>query len=655
MFSITELSLGTVYLYMFYKILTATLLGMWCYVANAEEPADSSINLKAQKLQEVMVTGVRGSGIDPRLSPFTITQIPYQQIENRLSPSLLDVVSEQTPSLFVTQRGVLGYGVGSGGAGGLSIRGIGSSASVPQTMPVSGVMVLIDGHPQYMGIMGHPISDAYQSFLAEKVEVLRGPASMLYGSNAMGGIINIITHRIEHDGSETHVQLAGGSYGTFTSDISNRLQLGRFSSVASASYNRSDGHRSNMGFEQGSGYLKLGYELNSIWKVYVDGNLTHYDAQTPGTVNVPMEDDKQHITRGVVSLGLQNNYQWTSGGLSVFYNFGNHKINDGYESIGGTPRDYYYRSKDHVAGLNAYQQFHLWQGNRTTFGFDWQNIGGHAWNDYLNTHVAEDLVDTTLTELAGYIDFAQDFGKVITLETGIRYDHHSVVGGEWIPQFGAALHLPSQLEVKLSVGKGFRNPTVMDLFLFAPKNPDLKAERIWNYEIAVQKSLLGGRMHYGLNIYYLNGDNLITINRVDGRPIRMNTNKVENFGIELNADYRIDSHWTTNANYSYIRQSHDLLAVPRHKLYAETTYILGKVRTSLGMEYVGHLLTQIATQSQSEEKEDYLLLNARLSYQMSKILRLLVRGENLLAQRYEINAGYPMPRTTFMGGIQLHF
>jgi len=129
---------------MFYKILTATLFVMWCYAVNAEESADSSINLKAQKLQEVMVTGVRGIGLDSRFSPFSVTQISRQQIENRLTPSLLDVVSEQTPSLFFTQRGVLGYGVGSGGAGGISIRGIGSSASVPQVMPVSGVMVLID-------------------------------------------------------------------------------------------------------------------------------------------------------------------------------------------------------------------------------------------------------------------------------------------------------------------------------------------------------------------------------------------------------------------------------------------------------------------------------------------------------------------------------
>ena len=70
----------------------------------------------------------------------------------------------------------------------MNVRGIGGA-------PTAGVLVLIDGNPQYMGLMGHPLADSYQSLMAEKVEVIRGPSSMLYGSNAMGGVINIITKK----------------------------------------------------------------------------------------------------------------------------------------------------------------------------------------------------------------------------------------------------------------------------------------------------------------------------------------------------------------------------------------------------------------------------------------------------------------------------
>lgn len=126
-------------------------------------------------------------------------------------------MTEQVPGLFTTSRGVMGYGVSNGAAGGISLRGIGGS-------PTTGLLVLIDGHPQYMGLMGHPIADAYQSMLAEKVEVVRGPASVLYGSNAMGGVINIVTRRQREDGVRTGVRLGYGSYDTWMTEATNQVK-----------------------------------------------------------------------------------------------------------------------------------------------------------------------------------------------------------------------------------------------------------------------------------------------------------------------------------------------------------------------------------------------------------------------------------------------
>ena len=92
---------------------------------------------------------------------------------------ILPVLTEKRSRiLFTTARGIMGYGVSGGAAGGISIRGLSGSTAR--------MMVLIDGHPQYAGIFGHPISDAYQSLLADKIEVLRVPASVLYGSKCDG-------------------------------------------------------------------------------------------------------------------------------------------------------------------------------------------------------------------------------------------------------------------------------------------------------------------------------------------------------------------------------------------------------------------------------------------------------------------------------------
>ena len=107
----------------------------------------------------------------------------------------------------------MGYGVAAGAAGGMSIRGVGGA-------PTAGVLVLINGHPQYMGLMGHPLADSYQSLMTERVEVVRGPASMLYGSNAMGGVINIITKKQEVDGANGSAQVMYGSHNTLNIDAS---------------------------------------------------------------------------------------------------------------------------------------------------------------------------------------------------------------------------------------------------------------------------------------------------------------------------------------------------------------------------------------------------------------------------------------------------
>lgn len=106
----------------------------------------------------------------------------------------------------------------------MSLRGIGGPAQ--SGVPTTGMLVLIDGHPQYMGLFGHPISDAYQSLMAERVEVLRGPASVLYGSNAMGGVVNIVTRKMREDGVKNYLHTGYGSYNTLQSELTNRIRKG---------------------------------------------------------------------------------------------------------------------------------------------------------------------------------------------------------------------------------------------------------------------------------------------------------------------------------------------------------------------------------------------------------------------------------------------
>ena len=628
------------------KILFTVLFLGGLVSLRAEEVPDSLSVQKKVTIEEVVVTGTRNE-TDVRHLPMTVSVVNREQIEHRNDPSLLPLLTEYIPGLFTTSRGLMGYGVSGGAAGGMSLRGIGGV--LQEGLPTTGMLVLIDGHPQYMGLMGHPISDAYQSLLAERVEVLRGPASVLYGSNAMGGVINIVTRKMQQDGIRTHANVGYGSYNTLQSEVTNRIRKGRFTSIVSGSYNRTDGHRKDMEFEQYGGYAKFGYEISDAWNVWADVNLTHFDASNPGEISNPLLDNDQRITRGMTSFALANHYAKTSGTLSFFYNWGKHWINDGYH-LGGDPLDYRFHSRDQMLGVSWYQSVQLFEGNRLTVGFDYFHFGGEAWNKTLAGE-RDTQADKTQDDVAGYIDFRQNLGDWLTFDVGLRVDHHSQVGTEWVPQVGFSFHLPENSEVKLMASKGFRYPTIREMYMFRPANPDLKPERLWSYELSFAQRLLDGRLSYGVNVFYIDGENLIMRMPIDGRPLNVNTGKIENSGVEAQVAYRIVPAWSVDANYSYLHMDNPVLASPEHKLYVGTAFSKGRWNVSTGLQYVAGLYKEL----DPEETEDFLLWNVRGSFRVLDGFDVWVKGENLLAQRYEINAGFPMPKATVMAGGNIKF
>ncbi|WP_279193830.1 TonB-dependent receptor [Butyricimonas paravirosa] len=628
-------------------LITAIALTVLLQV-QAQEADTTGIN-RSYAIGEVVVTGTRNA-TDIRHLSQTVSVVNRNRLEQAMQPSLLPVLTEQVPGLFTTSRGVMGYGVSNGAAGGISLRGLsGGNARL---------MVLIDGHPQYAGIFGHPISDAYQTLLADRVEVLRGPASVLYGSNAMGGVVNIVTRRMHEDGVRTDLHIGYGSYNTLETELTNRIRKGRFSGVVSGSYNRTDGHRADMNFEQYGGYAALGYELADAWRVRADVNATHFNASYPGPVSTPLLDGDQRITRGMASFAVENEYEKTSGGLSFFYNWGDHWINDGYTpSAGEEPQDDRFNSFDDMMGISLYQSARFFKGNRITVGFDWFRYGGEAWSEYVSGEQAgtrRDLVDKHENEVAGYVDIRQDVGSWLTFNAGLRVDHHSRVGTEWVPQAGLAFHLPHAVELKASASKGFRYPILREMYMFPPQNPDLQPESMWNYEIAFSQRLLDGRLSYAVNLFYIDGKKLIqTLPNPSGSGmLNQNSGKIDNTGVEAQVAYRFNRTWTVDANYSYLHMENPVIAAPEHKLYAGANFSKGRWNVSSGLQNIAGLYTTVG---ETETTENFVLWNLRASFRAAKWLDIWARGENLLAQRYEINAGYPMPRATVMAGIHLNF
>lgn len=614
----------------------------------AQTGKDSTKVARSYAINEVVVTGTR-SETDVRHLPMTVSVVGRPQLEASQQTSVLPVLNSQVPGFFSTSRGVMGYGVATGASGQMSLRGIGGPAQAG--LPTTGLLVLIDGHPQYMGLMGHPIADAYQTMMAERVEVLRGPASVLYGSNAMGGVINIVTRKMQEDGIRTNINIGAGSYGSIQTEATNRIRKGRFSSTVTASYNRTDGHRADMAFEQYGGYAKLGYDFTDNWKVWGDVNITRFNATNLGSVMKPYIDNDQRITRGMTSFALENYYEKTSGALSFFYNWGDHWINDGYQP-GGEPLQYRFNSNDQMLGVSWYQSVQLFQGNRLTVGADYFHFGGEAWNQFFDGH-RETSANKSLNEVAGYVDFRQDIAAWLTLDAGARVDYHSQTGTEFIPQVGLAFHLPENAEIKAMASKGFRNPTIREMYMFPPQNPDLKPEKLWNYELSFSQRLMDNRLSYGLNVFYINGENLIIRlpNPNGSGMLNQNSGEIENWGAEANVGYQFNPVWSVMANYSWLHMENPVLASPEHKLYGGVNFRKGRWSASTGIQYVKGLYTDL----DAATKENFVLWDMQGSFKATNYLSFYVRGENLLAQRYEINAGYPMPKATFMGGVNINF
>ena len=617
------------------KNLSIPLLGLTAMAAQAQT-ADSLA------LDEVVVTGTRNA-VDVRHLPMTVSVIDRETLIEQHQTSILPTVMQQVPGLFVTLRSMMGYGVSTGAAGGINLRGITGGAGQ--------LLVLIDGHPQYQGIYGHPIADSYQTMMADRVEVLRGPASVLYGSNAMGGVINIVTRSMHEDGVKTILNVGAGSYGTVQTEASNQFRSGRFSSTVAAQYDRTDNHRPRMGFEQYGGYLKLGYDINNHWNAYVDADITHFNASYPGTESSPLYDADQWITRGVVSAAVENHYNRTSGALSVYSNFGRHKIDDGTANP-DQPTQRYFRSKDALTGVSWYQSAQLFEGNRLTVGVDYMHIYGYA---YYTSKATGEVLDTPnkqsgmsyRNEIAGYIDIRQDLLSWLTVDAGIRVDHHNITGTEWIPQAGIVVRPIETGEIKAMVSKGFRNPTMREMYLYPPSNTDLEPERLWNYELSWRHRVDGG-FTYGANLFYIKGDNMIqTVNRQN-----VNTGKIENWGFEVEAKYPISRHFNIAANSAFLHMKNKVVAAPEVTGYLGLNYHQDKWLATLGLQPVWNLYTAVGD---DEKKENFWLLNASVTYAATRNISLWARGENLLAQKYEINLGYPMPRATFMAGVSVNF
>lgn len=592
-----------------------------------------SFNLNAQEkdtidLDEIVVTATK-TMVNRNNVPLTVSVVSAKEIENSSESALLPVLSEQVPGLFVTERGITGFGVSTGAAGQMNLRGIGGN-------PNTQLLILVNGNPQFMGIMGHTLPDAYVASDVERVEVIRGPASTLYGTNAMGGVVNIITKAQKEEGLKANARLMYGSYNTQKYMVNGGYKRGAFNVLASFNHDQTDGHRDSSNFTINNGYLRLGYGINKNFNVNADFSLANFDATDPGRED-RIAGETIDITRGMGSFAMDNTFSKTNGSLRIFYIFGEHTITDGFHST------------DNNYGIILYQAFKLFKGNTITMGWDYKNYGGLAEN--VKAMNGEGLVfaDTTIWETAFYAFVQQEILEKITLNAGFRLEHSKVYGNEPVPTGGLAYRVTSATTIKASVAKGFRSPTIRELYLWGLA-PDLEPERVVNYEAGIIQKFMKNKLTLELTGFHTEGSNMIVAG--SGGIKYENTGEFSNTGIEFLGNYNPSEFLSFTANYSYIALEKDVVATPEQQLFASCTYTWKKLRVNLSLQHIDGLYTQVAP---VKIKDSYTLLNTRVSYVFNKYVDIFVKGDNLTDEDYYINFGYPMPGFIAFGGVNLHF
>lgn len=592
---------------------------------------------RIRQMGEVVVTG-SNMATGRNLLPYTVSTVDHTQLEAAGQSQLLSAISGRVPSLFVSERNIFGFGMSTGGSGGIKIRGVGGS-------PTNAVLMMVDGQPQFAGIYSHPVADFYETEYVDHVEVLRGPGSVLYGSNAMGGVINVITKNADRDGVRTTLSSQYGSYNTWHSSLVNTTHFGKFSSLVSLAYDHTDGTQKHFDFDQKSLYAKMGYDFSRRWQARVDYSLMNFIGNDPiyPRLSKPESTDiyHQNITRGEASLSVANYYDRTNGNIRVYYSYGNHFIND--------PR--HFHSLDDRFGVLAYQNFRPWTGAAATIGFDFDTYTGQVPVSGGRQHSEGSLTTIghkSITEYSPYITLSQNlFHGILTLNAGLRMANSDRFSTEWIPQGGFVLHPGKGWMLKASAAKGYRNPSFRELYLYALANPDLEPENMMNYEVTLGKSF---SPYFGFDLtgYLSKGKDMIqTVSRKN-----VNTGRFTNKGIEVSAHSHPTDALTLRATYSFLHTSLDnLTAAPQNQYYLGADWtIIPQLTVNAALRGVSGLYV-----SKEQKDENYALFDIKLTYHACRFADLFVTLDNITNTSYTINEGYKMPGFTAIGGFKLKF
>ncbi len=609
------------------------------------------------QLQDVIVS-------DTLLYPGAYQSITGDSVKKSPQTDLLSVIKNNVPSLYIPSNRVMGYGVARSGSATLTIRGIGKSGWGPTT----GIPVLYNGMDTTMGIMGHPVADVMTMKNIERIEVLIGPQPVLFGSSAMGGVINVITKKQKEDGFTTELQ---GSYGTWntTEDYLYHMgKIGKLDYSVGYQFQKTDGHWKQTinnttftsEFMQQNGTVHIGYALSANWYASLDSYGMKQNINDPGPKDMPAVQvgliEEFDITRGGVVAKLSHDYGAYTGSLQLEGNFGHHQSKQ--ENTGADK----FKSSDSAYAVRLKEIIKPWKGNTLTAGAEWRRYGGTAKDVLTSNYYIKDkyMHDSSVYAL---MDQAL-FENIMSINGGARFSYNSEYGSYTAWQAGAAVRPFEKTKVYTNVAKGFKFPDIRQVYVkgmfpATNPNPDLEPETYTSAEAGIEHEIMNF-VSLHMAGYRIWSDNMFVYTTK-----WENADKFVYNGAEASLTITPITWLSLNAGYSYIDNTHDngyLPYVPEHKANGSITVTVSDFSATVDGEYVKGMYADIGG---LKEFDSYFVVNAKFSYTFLHKYTAFVSLYNITDKEYSTFAvsnptqtlfwEYPMPGFHFLAGLKAAF
>ncbi|MDI6758955.1 MAG: TonB-dependent receptor [Candidatus Omnitrophota bacterium] len=526
-----------------------------------------------------------------------------------------------------------------------SIRMRGSSAAQ--------VLVMIDGRPINNPRDGQAELSDIPLENIERIEVVRGPCSSLYGSGAMGGAVNIITKSPSSEKQETEFTTSFGSFRTYIERLSHGGRISNLGYTVNAGYQSSEGFRDNSEYNAKDFSSKIEYNLNNTNKLGFNAGFQRSKLGTPGGLTSFDADDKQRILKNFLDINWNFKPDETFGLLARGYH--NYDRLEFMENTAGSSWDTALSKDIHTTKVMGYE----FQANKQLCEA-YQLIAGFNYSGNLNDSTSSAKHEYTMR--AVYLENRLDLFNCMEVNFGARVDDYSNFGTELNPSLSILYKINEDLKLHSSISRSFRAPTFNDLYWpnngWSAGNPNLTPEKGITGEAGIDFKL-NKYMTCAISYYRSSYNQLI--NWVETSPWFWEPKNISSAiidGLEIENKLYLVKNLDLELGYAFMRAKDDkndtyLVYQPKHRANSTLRWRLPKGFT---FEMRGQFTNRSFLNSNNTNYvKRFFVLDFNVSKKINSCADYFLTVNNLLDKKYQVMNDYPMPGLSVTSGLRLDF